>query len=293
MKKAISLIIFIAICLLLIFSKQISQITTDVIVNFYIKVLPLLAPTILLNYIFIYSGGISNIIYDVKLKDATKHKINKYSLIVLGLISGTPSLASMINEELDKSLTKKEVQNILNCFTVPSLPFLIALINSCSFNNISKILVIAIPFSIQFILFFINDQKIKSDHISFNAPKNENIISKAILSTARTIVLMSGSIILFSLVSYPFELFLKGNVLMLIKGLMEFSYPLSYLFSTYSIENLSFIIAIISFSSVSLLVQVKLIAPKVSFKEILKKRLIITALSLLLTTFVIFFLNIR
>ena len=293
MKKLISLIIFIAICLLLICSKRISQITTDVITNFYIRVLPLLAPTILLNYIFIYSGGVNNIIYDLKLNNVTKHKINKYALIALGLISGTPSLASMLNEELNKNLSKQEVQNILNCFTIPSLPFLIALINNCSWNIITKILIILIPLLVQFIIFFIDDYKIKNDEIKPIVQNNENIISKAIISTARTIILMSGAIILFSLISYPFDLFLKGNVLMLIKGLFEFSYPLSYLFSTYSIENLFFIIAIISFSSVSLLVQVKLIVPKISLKAIIKKRLIIATSSILLTTIMIFFLNIQ
>ena len=293
MKKAISLIVFIAICLLLIFSQQISQITTDVITNFYIKVLPLLAPTILLNYIFIYSGGINNIIYDLKLKDATKHKINKYALIVLGLISGTPSLASMLNEEIDHTLSKDEVQNILNCFTVPSLPFLLALINSCGWNIAMKILVIAIPFCIQFIMFFICDYKIKNSDTKLIVKSETNIISKAIISTTKTIILMSGSIILFSLISYPLSLFLSGSILILAKGIFEFSYPLSYLFSSYSRENLFFIIGIISFSSISLLTQVKLLVPKISLKDIIKKRLIITASSILITLILIFFLNIQ
>ena len=294
MKKAISLITFLAICLLLIFSKQISKVTTEVIVNFYIKVLPLLAPTILLNNIFIYSGGIYNIIYDTNLNDDTKHKINKYSIIILGLISGTPSLASMLNEELNKSLSKDEVQNILNCFTIPSLPFLIALVNSCTWSTTTKILVILIPFSVQFILFLFFDYKTKkSVKNNITNQSNENIISKAIISTARTIVLMSGAIILFSLVSYPFGLFLKGNTLMLIRGLFEFSYPLSSLFSNYSIQNFFFIIIIISFSSISLLVQVKLIVPNISLKEIVKKRLIITASSISITILIFLLLNIR
>ena len=292
MKKAIALVTFFSICLLLIFSKQISKITTDVIINFYMKVLPLLAPTMLLNYIFIYSGGMSSLIYDLKLKPITKHKINKYALIILGIISGTPSLASMLNEEIDKSLTKDEVQNILNCFTMPSLPFLIALINGCDWNTTAKIIVIIIPFTIQFIVYFITSYKSKCNYSEINISCKKNIISNAILSTAKTIVLMSGSIIFFSLMSYPFNLFFKGNVLMLVKGLFEFSYPLNYFFSTYSSENIFYIIIIVSFSSVSLLAQVKLIVPNISLKEILKKRLIITAFSLILIT-LFFYLNIQ
>ncbi|MCH5172423.1 MAG: hypothetical protein J1F31_06325 [Erysipelotrichales bacterium] len=199
----------------------------------------------------------------------------------------------MLNEEIDHTLSKDEVQNILNCFTVPSLPFLLALINSCGWNIAMKILVIAIPFCIQFIMFFICDYKIKNSDTKLIVKSETNIISKAIISTTKTIILMSGSIILFSLISYPLSLFLSGSILILAKGIFEFSYPLSYLFSSYSRENLFFIIGIISFSSISLLTQVKLLVPKISLKDIIKKRLIITASSILITLILIFFLNIQ
>ncbi len=290
MKKILTVISFVAICLLLIFSKEISQITTNVIVNFYICVLPLLAPTILLNNIFINTGGIYNLLNTTNLKPTTKHNINKYFLIILGIISGTPSLASMLNEEVGQNLTKQEVQNILNCFTMPSLPFLIALINSCNWNNIVKTFIIVIPLSIQIIAFIINDQHNKVS--LYNCPKeskDNSIISKAILSTAKTIVLMSGSIILFSLMALPFN-YLTESVSLLLKGLCEFSYPLSLLMSTYSLVNLFSVITIISFGSLSLLLQVKLIVPSLSFGNLIKKRLLITACSILVTSAIIFFL---
>lgn len=292
MKKFITLFSFFIICLLLSFSRYISKITTNVIINFYLNVLPLLAPTIIFNNIFIYSGGVPSLLEKSNLSNKAKHNINKFTLIFLGLVSGTPALASMINTECTNTLSKKEAQNILNCFTSPSLPFLFALLNSTAISFYLKILIIALPLIIEFIVFIIND---KNNEILYNPIYNnkDNIISKSITSSAHTIVLMSGSIIIFAIISAPLKLLFYDNLLYLLQGLIEFSYPLHILLTNTHPIQVIFSIIIISFSSLSLITQVKLISPLISLKKLIKKRLIITAIVTLICVILISFLNIQ
>lgn len=288
MKKVQLLIILFTICLLLIFSKNVSLITTNVMQNFIINIIPTLAPIMILINIFTYSGGFLALFNSNKLSPKTKHLINTLGLIVIGVLSGTPALANILKEEKGKSLSKKESDLIMSSFVMPSFPFLLAIaINSDWVIN--KKILLFVPLIINIFLFLLSYKK---EFLNYEVLKQntniDNIMSKAIITTTQSLILMLGSIILFSLLGefIAYKCPLPYNLLL--HGLIEFSYPLNILLKSNILINLYFAVLVIAFSSLSLIIQVKLLYKDISITEVIKKRLIVTALSILFILFLAF-----
>lgn len=286
MKKVQLLIILFTICLLLIFSKNVSLITTNVMQNFIINIIPTLAPIMILINIFTYSGGFLALFNSNSLSPKTKHLINTLGLIVIGVLSGTPALANILKEEKGKSLSKKESDLIMSSFVMPSFPFLLAIAINSDWVITKKILLF-VPLIINIFLFLLSYKK---EFLNYEVLKQntniDNIMSKAIITTAQSLILMLGSIILFSLLGefIAYKCPLPYNLLL--HGLIEFSYPLNILLKSNILINLYFAVLVIAFSSLSLIIQVKLLYKDISITEVIKKRLIVTALSIL---FILFF----
>lgn len=288
MKKVQLLIILSTICLLLIFSKNVSLITTNVMQNFIINIIPTLVPIMILINIFTYSGGFLALFNSNNLSPKTKHLINTLGLIVIGVLSGTPALANILKEEKGKSLSKKESDLIMSSFVMPSFPFLLAIaINSDWVIN--KKILLFVPLIINIFLFLLSYKK---EFLNYEVLKQntniDNIMSKAIITTTQSLILMLGSIILFSLLGefIAYKCPLPYNLLL--HGLIEFSYPLNILLKSNILINLYFAVPIIAFSSLSLIIQVKLLYKDISIIEVIKKRLIVTALSILFFLFLAF-----
>lgn len=288
MKKVQLLIILFTICLLLIFSKNVSLITTNVMQNFIINIIPTLAPIMILVNIFTYSGGFLALFNSNNLSPKTKHLINTLGLIVIGVLSGTPALANILKEEKNKSLSKEESDLIMSSFVMPSFPFLLAItINSDWVTN--KKILLFIPLIINIFLFLLSYKK---EFLNYKVSKQnntiDNIMSKAIITTTKSLILMLGSIVLFSLLGefIAYKCPLPYNLLL--HGLIEFSYPLNILLKSNILINLYFAVLIIAFSSLSLIIQVKLLYKDISIIEVIKKRLIVTALSILFILFLAF-----
>lgn len=288
MKKVQLLIILFTICLLLIFSKNVSLITTNVMQNFIINIIPTLAPIMILINIFTYSGGFLALFNSNSLSPKTKHLINTLGLIVIGVLSGTPALANILKEEKGKSLSKKESDLIMSSFVMPSFPFLLAIAINSDWVITKKILLF-IPLIINIFLFLLSYKK---EFLNYEVLKQntniDNIMSKAIITTAQSLILMLGSIILFSLLGefIAYKCPLPYNLLL--HGLIEFSYPLNILLKSNILINLYFAVLVIAFSSLSLIIQVKLLYKDISIIEVIKKRLIVTALSILFFLFLAF-----
>ena len=292
MKKLIQYALLFSIITLLLFSSESSNITINVITVFVLKILPMLAPVMILNNLFIYSGGSFSLLSKCNFNIKVKHRIAILIDVFLGILSGTPVLANMVNEDQNQTIDKEESQEILNNFTAPSLPFLIALAKISNWPLHIRYFVIFIPLSIEILIFshFIFKHDCSLFKVNNENQGNENIVAKSILTTCKTLVLMLGSIILFSLFLIPLNV-LKGEIKLFIQGIIEFSYPLSLLFSKDYINNYFYVITIISFASLSLILQVKLITPKIKAKKIIKRRLLITALSNIILFILISFLK--
>lgn len=274
MKQLKIIALLTCIITVILLGKTSSTITINVILNFVAKILPTLAPALILNNILLSSGGIYPLFENLKISEQLKHRLYLFSLILLGVLSGTPMLATIINKEKGKTISDDEAQNIMNHFAFPSLSFLLILIINSSWPKNYTILLLVIPFSIAIISYLLSSKKTSIQFQIKCQDTSNNILSTAILNSFQTIILMAGSMILFSLflipltkIPTPFSLY--------IQGFLEFSYPLSYLTSSFSPANFIFSLIIISFSSLSLIIQIHLLAPKISIKEVIKKRLLI------------------
>ncbi len=288
MKKVQLLIILFTICLLLIFSKNVSLITTNVMQNFIINIIPTLAPIMILVNIFTYSGGFLALFNSNKLSSQAKHLINTLGIIVIGVLSGTPALANILKEEKNKSFSKEENDLIMSSFVMPSFPFLLAIaINSDWVIN--KKILLFVPLIINIFLFLLSYKK---EFLNYEVLKQntniDNIMSKAIITTAQSLILMLGTIALFSLLGVFISYKCPSPYKFLLHGLIEFSYPLNILLKSNILINLYFAVLIIAFSSLSLIIQVKLLYKDISIIEVIKKRLIVTALSILFILFLAF-----
>lgn len=288
MKKVQLLIILFTICLLLFFSKNVSLITTNVMQNFIINIIPTLAPIMILVNIFTYSGGFLALFNSNKLSSQAKHLINTLGIIVIGVLSGAPALANILKEEKNKSFSKEENDLIMSSFVMPSFPFLLAIaINSDWVIN--KKILLFVPLIINIFLFLLSYKK---EFLNYEVLKQntniDNIMSKAIITTAQSLILMLGTIALFSLLGEFISYKCPSPYKFLLHGLIEFSYPLNILLKSNILINLYFAVLIIAFSSLSLIIQVKLLYKDISIIEVIKKRLIVTALSILFILFLAF-----
>lgn len=289
MKKITTLFFCIILIFVLILSSDTKEITTNAIVPFVIMVLPTLAPALLLNNLISYSGGFLSLL-NSKEKNNKVYNINIAFLIISGLISGTPALASSIDYEINKSISKEDGELILECFSFPSLPFIIALINISPWPKIKLLLTIFIPYLLAIIYFLLKYPKINHlKEFNFNQNNERNIFSKAILKTFKSIILMTGSILFFSLFLIILIKLIPFSYIFYIQGILEFSYPLTYLFNNYSVLNQVISTFIFAFSSISLLMQIQLLVKDISIAKITKKRLelaVISTLIIILFTFI-------
>lgn len=289
MKKITTLFFCIILIFVLILSSDTKEITTNAIVPFVIMVLPTLAPALLLNNLISYSGGFLSLL-NSKEKNNKVYNINIAFLIISGLISGTPALASSIDYEINKSISKEDGELILECFSFPSLPFIIALINISPWPKIKLLLTIFIPYLLAIIYFLLKYPKINHlKEFNFNQNNEKNIFSKAILKTFKSIILMTGSILFFSLFLIILIKLIPFSYIFYIQGILEFSYPLTYLFNNYSVLNQVISTFIFAFSSISLLMQIQLLVKDISIAKITKKRLelaVISTLIIILFTFI-------
>lgn len=288
MKKIATLFFCTILIFVLILAKDTKEITISAIVPFVIMVLPTLAPALLLNNLISYNGGFLSLFNNPK-KNRKVYSLNIVFIIISGLISGTPALASSIDYEINKSISQEDGELILECFSFPSLPFIIALINISSWPKKELFLTILIPYILAILYFLLKYRKINHlEDFSFNTSNEKNIFSKAILKTFKNIILMTGSILFFSLFLIILSKFIATPYIFYIQGILEFSYPLTYLFNNFSVLNQIVSTFIFSFSSISLLMQIHLLV-NIDIIKIIKKRLLLAVIStfiIILFTFI-------
>lgn len=278
MKKITTLFFCIILIFVLILSNDTKEATISAIVPFVITVLPTLAPALLLNNLISYNGGFLSLFNNQK-KNRKVYNLNVSFIIISGLISGTPALASSIEHEINKSISQNDAELILECFSFPSLPFIIALINISSWPKKELLLTISIPYILAILYFLLKYRKANHlEDFNFNTSNEQNIFSKAILKTFKSIILMTGSILFFSLFLIVLSKFISVPYIFYIQGILEFSYPLTYLFNNYSILNQIVSTFIFSFSSISLLMQIHLLV-NIDIIRIIKKRLLLAVIS--------------
>lgn len=290
MRKYLSYFFLLCLLLVIYFSRAFSFISQEVLHNFLFTILPSLAPSMLFDYLFLHSGGLYYLYqFFKKKKGKNAHAIYRNLIILLGLFSGTPTLASYVEESIQKGFfSKQEGEMILSCYLLPSFPFIFGILLP-HFSLRMKIILLVLLYVPNTLFYFLQAKKFKEEKEEvFSLPSEENYVSKAIFSTANTCLLLLGSMLLFS---FPFLLLKKIPSPLLSYGLYGFfEFTNSTLYFVNHLSQLSFaiLLIILSFSSLSVYTQVYLLAPSLRIRKILKKRLLFTGVNVFLI--LIFFL---
>lgn len=284
MKKYLPYIFLITLLVVMSSSKVITLFSKDVFATFYYSLLPSLAPSILLDYLFINSSGLETIYNLLTKKTKHPHVIYRHLLVLLGLISGTPTLASYVNDSMNKNLlSKKEGEIILSCFTIPSFPFIFGVILP-KLNQIRKLILLTLLYVPPTIYYFF---KLKNENGNSNklvtfASKKINIIQKSIYDTSKTLLLLIGSILLFSIPLPFFKVIFHDSVAYYLIGLFEFTTSSLYIINNTSSLSFAILILILTFSSLSVYSQISVLCSNISIKKILKKRFLFLEINIIL-----------
>lgn len=290
MRKYLPFFFFICLLVAMHYSQSISLVSQEVFATFSLSLLPALAPTMLLDYLFIHADGLFYLYQWIE-KHAKKWCFSLYSylILILGLLSGTPTLASYIEDSIQKgTFTKGEGEHMLGCFMLPSLPFLCGVILPC-WGKKYQFLLLFFLYGPAIILFLFHKKKKVLDRtIDLSSHYEKNIIEKAITSTAKTLLLLLGSILLFSIPVAFFKMVFPDDISYALLGFFEFTSFSLYMSSNPSTLSFALLTTLLTFSSLSVYAQVSLLCPSVSIKKVMRKRFgltLITILGLLLLFF--------
>lgn len=264
-------------------SKVITLFSKDVFTTFYYSLLPSLTPSILLDYLFINSGGLETLYHLLAKKSKNAHAIYRHLIVLLGLISGTPTLANYVNDSINKKLlSTKEGEIILSSFTIPSFPFIFGIILP-KLNKIQKMILLTLIYIPPLIYYNIKlkNENVAINKITFNNNSN-TIIQNSITDTARTLLLLIGTILLFS-IPLPFiKLFLNDSWSYSLIGIFEFTTSSMYIINNLSSSLFMILIMVLTFSSLSVYSQISILCPKISISKIIKKRFLFLGINIAL-----------
>lgn len=248
------------------FNKEIFQTLYLVKDSYFNKYLISLFPFILFTNILLSS----NCLIDVH-SFLSKRNLNflfEYIIILLTILIGIPGNISFLNYLSDsKIISKSEKRNLINCFGGISFPFIYLVILQ---ENTKKFLLISLLIVIELIIYFLNKEKSKKESIDYKI-----IQISPINKTGYSLFLILFSLLFFSLFTIPLN-YVPSPFNFFFKSLIEFSYNMTFL-SKINTHLSNFLLSItLSFSSLSLIFQVKLIDINFKIIDYLKKRAIIT-----------------
>ncbi|MGM9858249.1 MAG: hypothetical protein ACI311_03260 [Bacilli bacterium] len=294
MKTLKKLFPFVFLVILIIFSSISSLIFVKVqhlFETFFFSLIPLLAPTILFDCLFVNSGGLDT------LCEICKNKSNifiKIIILIIGIIGGSASLSFYINYLIKRNiLTIKEGQSMLNHFFLPSLPFVINII-LVKLEGYLKILFVLLLYIVPFFIYTTLNIKEPKNIASLedNMIENNsfNFLANSIYQAGKTMVVICGTIILYNIPYYTIIHLFNLDDYYEIQGLIEFSNALINLSNNLTIKNICSIMFILSFSSFSTYSQTHIMVEKINILLLIKKRLLLAFIN----TFIIllFLLNI-
>ena len=296
MKKKLKDLSFCFMCFLIItflitHNKIVATTLIDAVNLFLRKVFVSLFPMLIINDILIQK----NIpIYFYHLFKSIFPKIFKTSgiasyVLIMSLLSGTPSNAYILKELVNNKQIKTDEANHLLMFTYFSNPLFLSITLSAIFDTKTVIKIIIIHY-ISNIIIGILIRKKAPPLSSYNLIiRNENLnITSSIKKTMNVLFMILGTIAFYMLlnliVSYP----IKENLLFttITSGFLEITsglHHLEYLHITIKLKEL-IAISIISFGGISIHTQVKAILEEslIKYKYFLKGRIIHTIISIIL-----------
>lgn len=277
MKKKYKIIpLLVTLILLFINSKEIIYNFLEYTKLFYTKVFP----TSFIMFIF------STLLIDYGLLNIIPINITNVYIYILSFISGFPSGSKYTRYLLDKNyISKKEANNLILFSHFPNPLFVLGPITSIIGKEFSIKILISIILSNFIILLFTKKSKNKNTNINYPNNFSEEL-SKTIISSFKTIILVYGVSVFFYLISFIITKYINTNpiIYVILSGAFDLT---KGVFST-SIINNTFIkslliLIFISFGSISIHMQVKSILGKeIEYKYFLIGRIISTIISIII-----------
>lgn len=261
--KKYNLLIFILfdLCFILIFCK-ISKIILDLNFLFLNKYLISIIPfTFIINLLLS-----TNIINDFFMFNKNQ-LFRNILIIIIFILIGLPGNIIFV-DYLNKSelISNDKKENIINCYGGISFPFIyVVLINSFSW----KWLFLIIMYLIESI-FFLYDYKIESKIQQISTINKVDPINNTIYGVSCAYF----SFLIFSCISQFFNI-IPNDISLIFKELIEFSYNLIQLTKIKSNAYILITVFLMSFCSLNILFQMKMLDKKINILKFIKKRAII------------------
>ncbi len=292
MKKYLAFIFLFVLIISMFFLQEISSVSNGVLNVFFLGVLPSLGPILLLHNLFINADGVELLLKITRKLGINDLKAYKATIIFLGLMSSSVTLAIYVNAGIHKSyITSKEAQHIVNSFALPSIPFMVALILNKLANPIEKWWIFGLVLVVNLLFYLTFNKRSAQKNINLNdlTPNvKSNIIEESVMASAKTLTLILGTTTIFALLLIPLNFLLTPLNSAITLGFFEYSYSISLLITQVDKIVLLALVAIITFSSLSNILQIKFTCKSISIKDLIKKRSLLTVFNILLTIIVLF-----
>jgi len=263
-------IYFSLLIIFFIFFKSIISYDRNLLQSLFLNFVPALLPALILINLFIDNGGLETF-YNLLWKTKIGRLFYTILLIILSCIIGLPSMQIIIMKLKEKNIIDEtSAFNFINCIGCISFPFL----SSVLLLNINNWKLLAFTFIAYFL--------INAIFLYFKGFKiNQNIITqinyidsptKTIKKSIDTILIILSNIILFSI---PNAILMNINSnYYYFTGIIEFSSAVNLLIKNINPLNLSIIMGLIYFPSLSIMIQCKLINKNLNLRALLKTRFI-------------------
>lgn len=289
--QIIVILTFIILLLVLLNKSLVSDSILSSLYIWYNTLVPSMFPMILLSDILI-TYHTYNIIPKVITKYISKiFNISNNSVIIfiLSLISGFPSNGIIINKAITNQIITKEEGNHLLLFCNFANPlFILETVGSFYLKNNTYALIILISHILSNIIIgiiFRNNNHPKNNYI-IEKPKSQSfgeVLSTSINKSINSLLTIAGTVTLFliltTLITHIFNL--NELLTLIIKSLLEMTMALSYLTNLNINDTLKVVISsiIISFSGLSIHLQVISSLNNIKYKNYLLGRILSSILS--------------
>ena len=287
------IILFSFLILILVFLNK-SLVTESILSSFYIwynTLVPSMFPMIVLSDILITYNSYNIIPIKITKYISKLFNISNNAVIIfiLSIISGFPTNAIIINKAINnKNITKDEAEHLLLFCNFANPLFILETVGTFYLKNNSFAIIILISHILSNIIIgiiFRKNNHPKNNYIidTFKSQNFGDVLSNAIYKSINSLLMIAGTITLFliltTLITHIFNL--NNCLSLIIKSLLEMTMALSYLSNLNISSTLKVVISsmIISFSGLSIHLQVISSLENIKYKSYLKGRILSSIIS--------------
>lgn len=268
MKKIYPLFLLLFLFYIFIFNKEITSHLSNVLNIFFKKYIASLFPFILITNLFLKSNILINI--HLFLNSKKLSLLFDIFIIILIILIGVPGNINLLNYLYKTNIIdKKKYNNLLSSFGGISFPFIyFVILNTNQMKNTFLLLLI----STQVLIYFLFKEKGNNSPIKYYKYQI-NIVKQTLFSLGIIffyLLTLSSLYIFFINVPAPYNHFLNG--------LIEFSINAINLSNINNNISLILLCFLLSFTSLSLILQIKNLSTEINLINYIKKRALIALL---------------